>query len=47
MILLFCFLQVVSAQLSTHVLQNHDKFVQGINTVASVESDLQVMMTNL
>ncbi|GMH40241.1 hypothetical protein BSKO_08145 [Bryopsis sp. KO-2023] len=34
-------LEVVSAQLSTHVLENHDSFVQGISTVASVESDLQ------
>lgn len=32
----------MSAQLSTHVLENHDRFVDGINTIASVESDLQV-----
>lgn len=36
----------MSAQLSNHVLKNHDRFVEGINTVASVEADLQVMIIN-
>lgn len=34
--------QVVSLQLSDRVLEKHDHFVNGIETVGSIESDLQV-----
>ncbi|CAD7701080.1 unnamed protein product [Ostreobium quekettii] len=34
-------LEVVSAQLSTQVLENHDKFLEGLGTIAEVEGDLQ------
>lgn len=35
-------LEVVSEKLSRHVMQNYDKFVEGVNEVTYVEEDLQV-----
>ncbi len=40
-------LEVVSERLSKHVLANYDTFVRGINEAASVEADLQVLLTFL
>jgi hypothetical protein len=34
--------QSVSEKLSIHVLHNWDRFVEGVNEVASVERDLEV-----
>ena len=33
--------QVVSEKLSHHIIQNYDKFVDGVNEVIHVEEDLQ------
>jgi hypothetical protein len=35
-------LQVVSVKLAKHVVKNHDKLIEGISNVTSVEDDLQV-----
>lgn len=40
-------MQVVGEKLSLHVLANYEEFVRGVNEVASIEQDLQVLTSEL